>query len=141
MRSLLILIALGEVAIAQPRLDVGLEQQSRVEHLSHDFRAASTGDATAFLMRTLARAEAASGAYLAGVELRDSRVYASEGTPLNATLVNPLEILQAYIGLEKNGFDVRAGRITIDLGTRRIVARNRFRNTINGFTGVDATWT
>jgi len=129
-------------------LRLGLEQQSRFEHLSADFRSKATDDATAFSMRTLASVEASLDSAVAGIELEDSRAYASEATELNTTLVDPLEILQAYVGvrrnnliLDKDAFEARVGRLTIDLSTRRVVARNRFRNTINGFTGVDAKWT
>lgn len=133
---------------APPWLKLGLEQQSRFEHLENDYRAKAEGDATALLFRTLVTAEASAGWLLGGLEIQDSRAYASDSTPLNTTLVNPLEILQAYVGVRRSGafaeqdsLEVRAGRLTIDLGTRRVVARNRFRNTINGFTGVDGRWT
>ena len=35
---------------------------------------------------------------------------------------------------------VQLGRLTMDLGSRRLVARNRFRNNTNAFTGVDWKW-
>lgn len=131
-----------------PAIVIGIEQQSRVEHLANDFRARSVDDATGLSMRTLLSAEVRGSGWMAGLELQDSRTYASDPTPLNTTLVDPLEVLQAYVGARAtdllakgDAFEARAGRITIDLGTRRVVARNRFRNTINGFTGVDATWT
>jgi len=139
---------LGKAAGTPAWLELGIEQQSRVEHLENDFRAKAEGDATALLLRTLVKAEASAGWWFGGLEVLDARVYASDSTPLNTTLVNPLEILQAYVGVRSSGvlveqdrLEVRAGRITIDLGTRRVVARNRFRNTINGFTGVDGQWT
>jgi hypothetical protein len=169
MRIPLLLIALAAPAWAQPtaevrsestpwRLDralgapswlrLGLEQQSRFEHLADDFRGMATDDATALSMRTLASAEASTDTWFGGLELEDSRIYASDATMLNTTLVDPLEVLQAYVGVraknllaDQDRFEARAGRITIDLSTRRVVARNRFRNTINGFTGVDAKWT
>jgi hypothetical protein len=122
-------------------LRLGLEQNSRFEHLSDDFRGKATEDATALSMRTLISAEGRLETFLGGLEVEDSRIYASDATALNTTLVDPVELLQAYVGARTDSFEVRAGRITIDLSTRRVIARNKFRNTINGFTGVDATWT
>lgn len=82
-----------------------------------------------------------------GSELADSRGYVSDDPALNSSAVNTLELLQAYVAL--TGTDVIApgdytdltfGRLTLDLGSRRLVARNSYRNTINGFTGIDAQW-
>ncbi|HUL80666.1 MAG TPA: alginate export family protein, partial [Gammaproteobacteria bacterium] len=58
--------------------------------------------------------------------------------------VDALEPIQAYVAwhakdLFGNGGDstVRVGRMTLDLGKRRLIARNRYRNTVNNFLGVD----
>jgi len=139
---------IGSAIGAPSWLKLSLEEQSRFEHLKHDFRAMADGNANALAMRTLLAAEANGRWLFGGLELEDSRTYASDATPLNTTHVDPVELLQAYVGVRRtdvftdnDALDVKAGRITIDLSTRRLVARNRFRNTINGFTGVDATWT
>lgn len=128
-------------------LRVGLEHQARIEQLANDFRSGAS-DARALSLRTLVRVEATHGPVVAGFELEDSRAFVTDATPINPTIVNPVELLQAYVGAggtdllrDGDALDVRAGRLTIDLGTRRLVARNRFRNTINGFTGLDARWT
>ena len=59
--------------------------------------------------------------------------------------MNAAELLRAYLEYQGAGpgagtLRLRGGRITMDVGSRRFVARNRFRNTINGFTGFDAQW-
>ena len=64
----------------------------------------------------------------------DSRVeLADSGTPLSGSVVNPLELLQAYVEVPLDNVlgqgsksMARGGRITMDMGSRRLVARNRF---------------
>lgn len=70
---------------------------------------------------------------------------ADPAVALSPSMVNPTDVLQANARLEAKGLMgpgsalwVHAGRLTLDLGGRRLLARNRFRNTINAFTGVDA---
>jgi len=128
-------------------LRFGLEQRTRGEHLANDFRDAAAGDSTALLLRTLLFAEAGGSTFAVRAELQDSRAYATAGTPLNNTLVDPLELLQAHARLRLTGLftagdaaSLTAGRLTLDVGSRRLVARNGFRNTINGFTGVELGW-
>lgn len=135
-------------ALGIPWLRFGLEHRSRFEHLENDFRTANPGNATGYFMRTLVSAELRFLPFVVGAELEDSRAWTSDTTPLNTTLVNPFELLQGYAGLraesvftEKDSASLTAGRMTIDLGSRRLVARNEFRNTINGFTGLDLQWT
>jgi hypothetical protein len=139
---------LHEAAGAPSWLRFGLEHRSRFENLEDDFRASNAGDARAYVLRTLLSVEARGGPVAAGVELQDSRAYASDSTPLTTGIVNTFELLQAYVRLEGKDLLVagdaamaKVGRFTIDLGSRRLVARNEFRNTINGFTGVELKWT
>jgi len=135
-------------ALGLPWLRFGLEHRSRFEHLENDFRTANPGNATGLFMRTLLSAELRLLPFVVGAELEDSRAWASDTTPFNTTLVNPLELLQGYAGLrgesvfaQGDAASLTAGRMTIDLGSRRLVARNEFRNTINAFTGLDLQWT
>ena len=128
-------------------LRFGLEHRSRFEHLGNDFRASHHGAATGYFMRTLLSAELRFLPLVIGAELEDSRAWLNEASPVNVTLVNPLEPLQAYAGLRFQGLLAKgdtaaltAGRMTLDLGSRRLVARNEFRNTINAFTGLDLQW-
>jgi hypothetical protein len=79
----------------------------------------------------------------------DARQHLADGRPsLGTDVVNTLDLLQGYAavsgaGVLGEGSSARllAGRFTLDLGSRRLVARSRFRNTINAFTGVLISWT
>ena len=60
---------------------------------------------------------------------------------VSTTEVNAIEPLQAYIATDfSEVVTAKAGRFVLNLGSRRLVARNNFRNTINGFTGVQGVF-
>ena len=75
------------------------------------------------------------------IELEDSR---REGVafPTNTRQTNALDFLQAYVelyfedGIGGQVTSFQAGRFTIDAVDRRLIARNRFRNSANTFDGV-----
>jgi hypothetical protein len=126
----------------------GLEHRTRVEQLEHDFRAGDGGSPRAVSLRTLLSAELALAPLVVGAEAQDSRAYANRETQLSTALVNPLEPLRAYVGLRFDSLltdgdraALTLGRMTLNIGSRRLVTRTEFRNTINSFTGVDLQWT
>ncbi|WP_375195625.1 alginate export family protein [Sphingobium sp.] len=83
------------------------------------------------------------------VELYDSRVWSDRiGTPVSTNEVNAFEPVQAYIAgtfQEPLGagskIAVTAGRMMLNLGSRRLVAADDYRNTTNGYTGMKADLT
>jgi len=126
-------------------LSVSVQSRYRYETLDGQFRAGGQGGDQALLMQTTALLEAGSKQARLGLEMIDARaVLDDSGTPLDTTTVGAADLLQAY-GVFKfdnlanlNGAnELRLGRQTIDFGSRRLLARNRFRNTINAFTGAD----
>ncbi|MEM9404402.1 MAG: alginate export family protein [Acidobacteriota bacterium] len=127
-------------------LELSVVQRTRFEVLDGQFRVGRTDDDSLLLLRTLVHPRFRLGKRATlGIELQDSRVFFErEQTPLGTSLVNAVEPLRAYLQLRGKARDgswtVDAGRITLDVGSRRFVARNRYRNTINSFTGVDARW-
>jgi hypothetical protein len=78
------------------------------------------------------------------LEGQDARVsLTDEGSFVNNTHVNHFDVLQLRLGLVTDHFlgtnvhaEFNIGRMTIDLGRRRWVARNAFRNTTNVFDGM-----
>jgi len=139
---------LGEALGAPPWLTIEGRQRARFESLDEDFRSNRNGHNQLFAFRTLLKATVRQEEFELTGELQDSRQYGAPSKgQLGTSIVNAVELLQAYVALEfedafgaGDRFYVQAGRHTMDVGSRRLVARNRFRNTINAFTGVNALW-
>lgn len=127
-------------------LSLGFEQQSRMQVLDGQFRAGLEGDDQGFEIRNTLTAKASFDRFIIETEIADMRTFfTASDSPLDSTTNNPLDVLQANImfpftgvfSAEDEGF-IKVGRFTMDQGSRRFVARNRFRNTINSFAGVHA---
>ena len=133
-------------AIMPDGISLKVKHRSRYEFLNDEFRTGRNGDTDVVAFRTLVhgRVELPYG-LTAGAELQDSRAEQNSDTFLNTTIVNAAELLQAYLEYQRpdifgGTLRGRGGRITMDVGSRRFVARNRYRNTINNFTGIDVEW-
>ncbi len=79
-----------------------------------------------------------------GAEMYDSRAWLGEpGSAVSANDVNTLELVQAYVAGDfapSKGTKVtlQAGRFVLNLGSRRLVAADDYRNTTSGYTGLRA---
>jgi hypothetical protein len=127
------------------RLALDFTHRTRIGHLEDQFRSGLEGNDTVLSFRSQLHARLRVLDWLTlGGEFIDSRLALdSDSTPRSTALINTTELLQAYAKLAhpigELDAQLRGGRITMDVGSRRLVARNRFRNTINGFTGIDAS--
>jgi hypothetical protein len=130
-------------------LSLSLQQRTRYETLNHQFRSRASGSDQVLSLRTLAQATLDLHAdWKIQLEFQDSRAeWGDTGTAMSTAIVNAAELLEANLQwLQKGLFQggsrslLRAGRLTMDIGKRRLVARNRFRNTKNAFTGLDWIW-
>lgn len=115
--------------------------RTRYETLEGQFRAGGSGGDQLFSFLTLLRLEADVGPVDFLIEGVDSRqATADSGTPLSNAIVDTADLLQANMVYVNGPASLRAGRMTLDIGSRRLVARNRMRNTINAFSGIDGEW-
>jgi len=123
-------------------------ERLRYEYLDNTFRILDPGTDDYLVSRLRLNVRATGRHFYAGVEVQDSRGWLDETlTPVGTDDVNVLEPLQLYAGYRSGGvfregdsLDVQLGRITMDVGSRRLIARNRFRNTTNAFTGLNVRW-
>jgi hypothetical protein len=154
--SLLCLLVLGgfvPAAAQEPSGDEGkirvrVVQRSRLSTIENQFRPELDGADHALELQTSLFVDAGRGAVTFHGELMDARTVLNDaGSFLNNTLVNTLEPLQTYVAWDFANFiqagsasTLKAGRFTMDLGRRRLIARSGFRNTISSFAGLDWQW-
>ncbi len=142
---------LAEALGAPEELSISATVRARVEGIDGQFRPSPAAADSLFSLRTTLAIEYDAGPVRFGGELWDARAY-GEGPTSSITTsdVNALELVQAYARIElgdgrkgaKGGHGMLTlGRQTMDIGSRRLVARNRFRQTTNGFTGANLEWT
>lgn len=123
-------------------------QRARYSFLGNQFRPPVRDPDQALSFRTLLTLGIELGAVSFVGELQDSRAYlTSEDSGISTIVVNALEPLQAYVNVRLEDvfsmgdvLELRGGRQTMDLGGRRLIARNRFRNTIQNYTGVSVNF-
>ncbi len=139
---------LATAADLPPWLHLSGSHRTRYETLGGQFRAARDGGDQMLALRTIILTELRGEALRAGIEIIDSRAFLDDsGSPLSTTMINPAELLQGYLAWSRDDVllagdhsELRAGRLTLDVGSRRLVARSLYRNTINTFTGVEWRW-
>jgi hypothetical protein len=121
----------------------------RYEALGNPFVAGRSEDDEFLGLQTELRLEFDAAPTLTiGGELLDSRVIAGNETGGAATEIDALEPAQLYLSWRPDDFlahgarlDLTAGRFTMDIGSRRLVAHANFRNILTSFDGVRAVWT
>jgi hypothetical protein len=97
-------------------------------------------------LRTTLMAQYRDGPVRLVAELWDSRVYSDDrGTPVSTAEVNALEFVQAFVEARApdalgtgSSATVAAGRFVMNVGSRRLIAADDYRNTTNGYTGLKA---
>lgn len=124
--------------------DLAVENRTRFEFLDDPWRPGESQQQTQVPQRNRFRlgADAPHGIrFLA--EFQDTRVFSARPDDLTTSEVDHLDLLQLFVSATgKNLFgrglraDAHVGRLTIDVGSRRLVARNDFRNTVNAADGV-----
>ncbi|WP_173426232.1 alginate export family protein [Sphingomonas hengshuiensis] len=131
---------------AEDGLDLSATVRLRYEAIDASPVAGSDSSGALFNVRSTLLARYQSGPVALVGELWDSRAYGDAGRPITTGEVNAAELVQAYAAVAlplAPGVKavVRGGRFMLNIGSRRLVAADDYRNTTNGYTGVEAELT
>jgi len=118
----------------------------RYEALEGQFRPGRPPRDDLWSLRSILFAEWNPGPFRVAGEIHDSRAFGvgAGGAPTTGE-VNVLEPVQLYLASDfkdalgkESRLSLQAGRFTLNLGSRRLVAADDYRNTTNGYTGARA---
>ena len=125
-------------------LDLAIEHRTRFEFLENPFRPGEPDTQFQFSQRTRLRVGIdGPGPLRLLAEFQDARTHGDGPPDFARSEIDKLDVLQLFVSATTHDLlgsglraDVHVGRMTLDFGSRRLVARNRFRNTTNSFDGV-----
>jgi hypothetical protein len=116
-------------------------QRTRYETLDPQFRAGFSNSDQALALQTSVTFDWRSNGVQVFGEIMDSRAELNDaGSFANGSTTNTLEPIQAFVAWKRGAGTFRFGRVTQDIGKRRLLARARFGNTVANFTGFDWSW-
>lgn len=136
-----------QAAIGNPaNLHVSATIRLRYEALSGQPRAGLNPDDEQLAIRSTLSAEWHRGAITMGAEINDSRAYLGKaGSSISANDVNTFEPVQAYVAAaiskpfgEGSLLTIKGGRFTFNLGSRRFVSSDDYRNATAAYAGLRA---
>lgn len=136
----------GAVACAAEGLATSGSVRLRQESLHGQSRPGFRRDDAYASLRTILTAEYARGSWRAVAELQDSRAWFAEAdSAISTSEVDALEVTQLYVVRDfgaalGHGSALRAqvGRFAMNVGSRRLLAADDYRNTNSSFTGLRA---
>jgi hypothetical protein len=125
-------------------LDLAVDQRTRFELMTGPFRPEEPDTQSQFHLRTRLRIGVdGPGPLRFLAELQDARIYDDAPGDFTLLSIDTLDVLQLLVSARTHDLlgtglraDVHVGRLTMDFGSRRLVARNRFRNITNCFDGI-----
>ncbi|WP_439106730.1 alginate export family protein [Congregibacter sp.] len=147
----LALLPLSFCAFAQtdpgptPGWSVSASVRLRAESLAESFRLLAPEQDHLYFSRTQLGALFQASSWSFEFEVQDSRAWGIETlSPVGTDDVNSLEPINLKLSKQwaaggDSTLDLTVGRMTLDYGSRRLLARNNFRNTSNAFQGVQLT--
>jgi hypothetical protein len=138
--------SLGQAALDAPGdgAHISVATRERYETIENTPRTGYAPSESWWSLRTNLAASWQSGPIRIAAEITDSRVYgAKAGSVLTSNDVNAFEPTQAYITANLGAalgrgsmLKVTAGRMALNLGSRRLIAADDYRNAANNYTGL-----
>ncbi|MDP3493702.1 MAG: alginate export family protein [Hyphomonadaceae bacterium] len=139
---------LGDALNAPDWLEITGSVRPRYETLANTLVAGRTGGDELLSVQTLLKAELNTGPIIAGVEFLDSRRFGGNAGGGAPGEIDTLEPAQFYLAWRPKDFlqegaslDLTLGRFTMDIGSRRLIARANYRSVLQSFDGARAIWT